>query len=304
MAMPVPASLFPVALAGPLVASSPTRLRLRPPAKGLTYASTTTWEEFAAGTICQTSTLRQELTLSGQPPPAGGTLTVQASPPLREPPGNPEPPEPLELLAQRLAVLYDQLELAVAPSGQLLAVLNHAQIAQRWQTLRAELAAGQLPADAMTPYLLDFCDRQLADPARLLRSLAFDYRYAALVGDFYDQPLGGPTPAPRPPQVFAQFFAGGGLWFSQALTTEPATGGVVLHVRGTLDAARTDVAAITRQLAARLPAGAELPALRGHYTATHELEAATGLPRRVELTVAARLGEYYNKQYHLLLERL
>ena len=139
----------------------------------------------------------------------------------------------------------------------------------------------------------------------MLLSLQHGYLYAALVPAWFAQPLGGAA-APARPRAFSQFFDKLPLVFAEQVAVRPAASGepVTVACRGTVDAAQTDVAAIGRLMAtaANLPADApEVPHF--HYEATHVLDAATGLPERVELTVYGRLAEHYNKQYTLTLTR-
>ena len=75
-----------------------------------------------------------------------------------------------------------------------------------------------------------------------------------------------------------------------------------LVCRGTLDAAQTDVAAIGALMARAVGLPADAPHF--HYEATHVLDAATGLPERVDLKVYGRLAGHYNKQYTLTLTRV
>ena len=140
----------------------------------------------------------------------------------------------------------------------------------------------------------------------MLLSLQHDYLYAALVPAWFAQPLGGAAPPART-RAFSQFFDKRPLVFAEQVDVRPAASGepVTVVCRGTLDAARTDVAAIGALMARAVGRPADAPQTpHFHYAATHVLDAATGLPERVDLTVYGRLAEHYNKQYTLTLTRV
>ena len=116
---------------------------------------------------------------------------------------------------------------------------------------------------------------------------------------------------------FPHFFPQQSLHFLEHLAEigREAAGRVLLTFRGTVDADRTDVAGIGQLIAAAgapeqgagpSPAPPRPPAATPHfgYTATYELDLATGLPAAVVLDVHARLAEAYNKQYTLTLDRV
>lgn len=146
-------------------------------------------------------------------------------------------------------------------------------------------------------------ERQLAQPTGLEPSLAYDYLYAALPGNFYQQPF---DTAYQYVGVkgFPQFFAGLDLHFTETRRLAPADGSgqTVLRLAGTIDPVTTDLAAVARHLGAALGCAADPdPAgLQFAYQATHRLLPATGLPTAVDLTVSCTFpAGQYRKEYHL-----
>ncbi|WP_046245618.1 hypothetical protein [Hymenobacter terrenus] len=202
----------------------------------------------------------------------------------------------------RLADLYADLELALAPTGKLVGLVNHAAIRARWAGLRQELASRYPEPSALVDALVAGVDRQLAHPAGLESSLAYDYLYAALPGSFYAQLFADNCQYTRA-RTFPQFFDGLALHFIETLRLADAgpSGQVVLRLRGTLDAAATDVAAVAEYLRATLGQSAAIaPAdVLFSYEATHSFAPGTGLPAEVHLTVRCAYRELYCKEYHL-----
>lgn len=289
---PVPAPMWP-----------PPPLVLRPPRQPVRYEAISCWETYASGDY-QTSTITKQVALSGHQLAGGRVeLDFQTSPPVLT---KPEDLESLETLALRLAALYARVVVEAAPTGAFEALGNHAALRQTWEQLARSLQESTTAEDRITPTLIAFMGQQLQDPARVLASLGHDYLYAALVPDFYAQPLGGPAPPART-RAFSQFFDKLPLVFSERVQVLSAVAGEALSVEcyGQLDAGQTDVAAIGRLMAQAVGLAADAPvAPRFHYQATHVLDPATGLPLSVELTVYGRLAERYNKQYTLTLTRV
>lgn len=222
-------------------------------------------------------------------------------------PARPQPaPTPFEALALRLAGLYAELELAAAPTGELLGLTNQAAIRQTWAALRQELQQAHAAAPSeVVDSLVAGLDRQLAHPAGLGPSLALDYAYAALLGDFYRQPF-APGSRYQQPRGFPHFFDGLTLHFTETLRLDPAAADpahVVLRLRGELDRAATDLSAIAALIQARLgqPDAPDPARLQATYQATHTLRADTGWPVAVELTVRCNYGTLYGKEYYLAI---
>jgi len=208
--------------------------------------------------------------------------------------------EPVEAWAQRLAALYAWVQVQLSATGDWVAVGNHAHIAQTWAALRPELVAGSPPEDPMLARLLASVDRQLADAPAVQHSLRYDYLYQVLAG-------GWPTPPPGAawsggqPRCFAAFLPGTDLHFTEQVRAQPAAPGYrALAVRGTLDPTRTDLAA----LAQALPAGPAGQPPHAHYEAQVCLDAATGWPAHVALTVYVRVEHVYSKHYTLTLTQV
>jgi len=295
--VPLPAS-YPAA---PLLGSM--RLHLVPTPQPVAYTTTACWEHYVLGDHRQTVTTRH-LTLAIRPLTEGHyELDLAADPPALT---TGSALQPVEELALRLAPLYARLLVQAAPTGQLLAVRNQAQLVDTWHTLKQTLVESAAAADQLTPQFIAFVDQQLATPAPLLRSLHYDYLYQGLISPFYHQPLTGPRT-----REFAQFLPGLSLWFDEAVVPlpapAPAPDELALRLEGRLDAARTNVAVLGRRLAAEVTAGggaAPAGTPRASYEATYALDQATGLPQRVELSVDLRWGEVYNRHYTLTIDRV
>ena len=284
------------------------RVFLTPYATEAHYATTTTWETFVNGDY-QCTTIEKEVTLGLQPEETGYAVDFRTAPPVLTTPAD---PEPLAELALRLAALYAQVRVRVAPTGAVEALLNHAELQRTGEHLLTEMRAGALADDRLTPTLADFLSRQLQSPANVLQSLHHDYLYQTLLPNFYQLPLAGAT-VPGRGRQFSSFFNKVPLYFAEQVRVLPeATPDYLsLGLHGTLDTQQTDLPAV-RELLAKLlqpdsaagQAGAALPAPHFHYEATYRLARATGLPVSVELTVYARVGEVFNQQYTLSIHRL
>ncbi len=286
----------------------PVRLhRQATPPAGLRYALTSFWEERWPGRV-QRTTIEKSLTLHYAPDATGGgRLTYRADPPKLCKPDL----TALETILLLLAPLYQHLELTVAPTGQLLALHNHEAIRRTWAAIRPELlrrAGGG--EDEFTQLLLASVEAQLQVPAQLLASLAFDYAFAFLLPDCYGQLLEGDYYYPRAREL-PKFFADSALCLHERLALQPAAvGRVALQSRGTLDAARTNLAAVARQVdAARQAVDATAPTtdpatLRADYEATYQLDAATGWPLLLDASVRCYAAATYSKEYFLRLEQL
>lgn len=266
------------------------------------YLATSTWETYAAGTR-HTTTISRSLAVQVQPTAQGLALLLEAAPPTLQATTD---PEPLTELARQLADLYARLELLLTPAGTVAGLLNYDTLRQAGEQHLAALQAAADPDDQLTATMLAFASRQLASPETVLRSLAFDYLYQLLLPG-----LGGQLAGATQPRQLAGFFDKIPLWFAEQATLGPEVDGqVALHLTGPLDATRTDLPAVQRQLAAMqhlaAPAGSALPELpvpHFYYEAAYSLELATGLPQHAQLTVYARAGELLNKEYYLTLAR-
>jgi len=221
-------------------------------------------------------------------------------------------PTALEKTLLLLATLYQHLELDVSPAGSLLALHNQAQVRQTWPQVQAELVHRSGGEDSVTQRLLAGVDQQLQHPAQLLASLRFDYALGFLWPNFYQQRFEreyryGQT------RCFPLFFPDTDCWFSERLEVgEPPTAGQVkLLLRGALDATRTDLPAVARQVDATLAAagnGANRPpttpaAVQGTFEAVYQLDATTGWPVCLDASVCCRANEEYSKEYFLRLEQ-
>ena len=267
-----------------------------------TYLATATWESYALGER-QVATTTRTLQVELQALAHGQVLTIAATPPTH----STTTALPLVEIAQQLAALYARVELLLAPTGEVTALLNYETLRQAGEQLLAELQAATVPGDQLTATLLAFAGRQLASPEALLSSLQFDYLYQTLLAGLVAPSVAAEA---RPARQFAGFFDKTPLWFvEQATMVEEATGIRVLRLHGPLDAQRTDLAAVqaqqakAAQLAAPGRAPSLLPAPHFCYEATYSLEPATGLPQHADLTVYARAGQLLNKEYHLTLVR-
>jgi hypothetical protein len=289
----------------PLPAAPPAALHL--PSREVTaaYAATLEWELFAQGEY-QVATIQKALRLRVQPNERGYALDFHLDSPSLP---KPVDPEPLQELALRFSALYAWVAVQASPTGELMALRNHEALRQAWAGLSQAGRATLADDDELTRGLLAHLDAQVQSPGRLLESLHYDYLYQALLPGFYQQPLAGP--APVRPRQFAQFFAKTPLWFSEQLTVLPdaPAGQVRLRLGGALDAQLTDVAAVRGHMAQALGLATEaraatLPAPHFHYEATYTLALATGLPVGVALSVYARAGQLYNKEYTLTISRV
>jgi len=285
------------------------RLRLQPQAEVAVYEALIKWEAYANGDY-QLSDIRKEVAVRVSHNEAGYALDFQTSPPELT---KPEDLESLEQLALRLTRLYERVVVQVAPTGRFTALLNHGELLQAWAQLSGSIRAASQPGDEVTGTLLGFMDRQVQSPTQFLRSLEHDYLYQALLPDFYEQPLGQPGAARV--RRFSNFFDKLPLCFNEQATVLPGSeaGLLALELTGTLDAQQTDVVAVRAQIAQALrlvaasgepaSAGPEVPAPHAGYRAVYVLNQATGLPVSVELTLYARAGQLFNKQYTLTLTR-
>jgi len=289
--------------------SLPVRLALQAtPPDGLRYALTSFWEERHAGQRVQRTTIEKALTLYFKPASAGlGHLTYLAAPPaLRKP-----DPSAFEKVVLLLASLYQHLELSVSPAGHLVALHNYPAILATWEAVQQELIRRSGGDDDVTQQLLASVGALLQSPANLLASLSYDYSFGWLLPDFYAQRFESGWRYEQP-RCFARFFAGADLWFTERLEVglAPAAGQVALHLRGQLDASRTDLLAVAEQIdAERAAAGAEAPAtspamVSADYEATYLLDQATGWPVALDASVRCQAGTDYRKEYFFRLEQL
>ena len=288
----------------PLGSAGAATLPLRPLLAATAYEATLSWETYANGTY-QLSTIRKEVALRVQSNAAGYVLDFQiTSPPTLT---RAEDLEPLEKIALHLAALYGRVVVQADATGEVTGLLNHEALLQTWDRLSQEMRAATLPDNQVLETMLGFLAQQLQSPAGFLQSLQHDYLYQTLLPNVYNQPLSGAAPRWR---QFSNFFDKVSLWFAEqaeALPTEPPT----LRLHGSLDAQRTDVAQVTALISNQLhlapapvampPLPAVIPAPHFQYEAMYTLAPATNLPAHVELTVYARAGELYNKQYTLTL---
>ncbi|HEX8659039.1 MAG TPA: hypothetical protein VF690_15970 [Hymenobacter sp.] len=300
MLVPGTRSIVDVPLAEAIALTS-VALSLRPPREAVRYEAVACWEAYANGDY-RTSTVTKHVALGGRLLEDGDCeLDIRTAVPVL---AKPEDLESLEALALRLAPLYARVVVQAAPTGQLVALRNHDALLHTWEQLARDLLESAAAEDRITPTLVNFVSEQLQSPAKVVQSLRHDYLYAALVPDFYAQPLGGAVPRT---QEFSQFFDKLPLWFSEQVAVFPAATGDARTVvrRGKLDTQQTDVAAIRGLMAAAAgPAADPAVAPHFHYEATHVLDQHTGLPQRVDLTVYGRLADCYNKQYTLTLTRV
>ncbi|HEX8504085.1 MAG TPA: hypothetical protein VF630_01860 [Hymenobacter sp.] len=288
----------------------PVRLALQGTAPaGLRYALTCYWEARHAGRV-QRTTLEKELTLHYLPVSAErARLTYLEAPPVLRKPDL----SAFEKAVLLLASLYQHLELDVSPTGQLLALHNHAAILETWDAVEQELVRRSAGEDDVTQDLRTAMGTLLQDPANLLASLGYDYAFGWLLPDFYGQRFESGWRYVRP-RSFDRFFAGADLCFMERLElgSAPADGQATLHLRGTLDPIRTDLAAVAQQVdaereAARAadPAPATEPAaISGTYDATYQLDRDTGWPVTLDVSVRCRAGAEYSKEYFFRLEQL
>jgi len=265
------------------------------------YAVTIQWEEYAASTY-QLTTLTKHLTLQVTPRDTAGegVLDLHTSGLHLHKQENQRPLdlEPVEAWAQRLAALYAWVQVRTAATGEWVEVRNHAHIAQAWAALRPELLAGSPPEEPLLARLLASVDRQLSDPPAVRHSLRYDYLYQVLAGGWPTPPPGDGWSAGQP-RCFPAFLPRTDLHFTEQVRAQPAAPGQrALAVRGTLDATRTDLGALA------LPAGPAGQLPHAHYEAHVRLDAATGWPTHVKLTVYVRVEHVYSKHYTLTLARV
>ena len=302
-----PAPYSRTSLPHPHPASLPSQrllLAWQPGPAETAYTICSAWAETVAGASRRTRLTRSlSLGVAAGLPAAPLRLTLRTLAPPRLQPT----PVAFDALAPRLAALYAELVLVAAPTGQLLGLANQAASRQTWATLRQELLRDYAAPSEVMAELLAGIDEQLADPAGLGPSLAYDYAYAALLGDFYQQPFDTNHQYQRA-RVFPEFLGGLALHFTETLRLDPAADPaptqVGLRLRGTLDRAVTDVAAIASIIQARLGLAQALdPAdLSARYQATHRLDADTGRPVVVELSVRCAYRDQYEKEYHLTIQ--
>jgi hypothetical protein len=274
-------------------------LALQPTPEEVSYAVRAEWSEFVAGKrqlIGLEKTVGLRLTQSE----AARQLALRTSPPVLHKPDR----NSFDELGLRLADLYADLLLALAPTGEPRALVNHAAVRARWAHLRQELTSRYPVPSEVVATLVAGVDRQLVRSAGLAPSLSYDYLYAALPGGFYGQPFATDCQYTRA-KTFPQFFDGLDLHFAETLRLADAdpSGQVVLRLRGALDAAATDVAAVAERLRGRLGQQAAVAAadVLFSYEATHAFGPGTGLPAEVRLTVRCTYQDLYCKEYHLVI---
>ena len=286
----------------------PFTLTLRPAAAR--YAATLSWESYVNGDY-QLTTIEKEVALRVQPGGTGLAVAFETSPPTLV---TPIDPEPLAALALRLAALYARVLVQAAPTGKITALLNHPELVHTGTQVLLEMRAAAHEDDQLTPALLSFAERQLQSPTSVLASLQHDYLYQTLLPNFYLYPLGDAAALPRQ-RWFTNFFDKVALCFSEQVEVLPSATSqhLLLRLHGTLDTQQTNLTvvceAITKALQLPQPPGETsnanvLPAPHFHYEATYTIELATGLPLCGELTLYARAGQVYNKQYALNINRL
>lgn len=287
----------------------PVRLRRQPtPPGGITYAVTTYWEE-RFGDRTRRDVLTQVLTVHAQAEGPAWVVRCEATPPRSSRPDL----SALEQVLHRLAGLYHHLELGLTADGQPVALRNHAEVLASWQGLKQELTERSGGTDAVTQLLLTDLEALLQQPDPLLASLRYYYLYGALFANCYGQ-LYESGVRYEQPRHFARFFADTDLWLAERLTVAapPATGRVALRCDGGLDEARTDRARLARSIDAAWAAADSAPArpatdpatVQAVYDATYDVDAATGWPHSIELSVRCRAGQAYCKEYFLRLEPL
>ena len=283
--------------------AAPSTLRLPPREATADYAAILEWELFARGEY-QLSTIGKAVSLHVQPQEQGGyAVDFRLGTPTL---ARPEDQEPLQELALRLAALYAWVAVHASTTGEVTALRNHEAIQLAWAQLSQQVQATMAEGDQVTSSILAHLGQQVQSPASFLQSLSYDYLYQALLPNLYHQPLAGPAAQMRSRQ-FASFFDNTTLWFSERTTLLPEApaGQVRLRLEGALDTQKTDVAAVRGHIAQALGLAPEaLPAPHFHYEATYTFALATGLPTSVELSVYARAGQLYNKEYTLTISRL
>lgn len=286
------------------------RLALQPQAQPLHYAVTARWEERLGGEVTRTVIAKRVALSSAQQPASPHLLvTLETAPPvLRK--RDLLPQEEMVLL---LAGLYRKLVLETAPTGQLLALANHAEIGPAWADIKQEFGARYGEQDETTAALAAAVAAQVQHPAHLFDSLQYDYAYRVLVANLYQQRFESGFGYWQP-RSFPEFLAGTAVHFHERLElgVAGAPGQVRVLLSGRLDEQRTDRAAAARQVAAALARLPTTPAppppdpaeLAFSYRATYDLDAATGWPVAVEAVVTCQSPAGYTKEYDLTIELL
>lgn len=301
---PLPQSRPRVAIPDPRPQPAPHQvlLALQPTKEPAAYAVRSEWTEFVAGDR-RLSRLARTVDLRVAARPGGWQLALHTEALALDGPD----PSAFDEIGRLVGGLYADLVLDLAPTGAPLALGNHAAIRAAWPPVRQALRQRYPAPSTMLDELEAAVDRRLARPAGLWPSLALDYLYAALPGDFYQQAFdtGQQYTAPR---AFPEFFDGLGLYFRETLRLAPpdpaAPDRTRLHLTGTPDPAGPDAdgAAAAARVAAALDTAAVAPAeVRRTYAATHEFARSTGLPTAVELTVRCTYRDLYCKEYHLTI---
>ena len=189
----------------------------------------------------------------------------------------------------------------VTYQGQVVALLNQPAIAATWQGLQAELRAWLGADSALLAAVAPGINQQVGTSGRLLTSLRYDYFYALLLR------------TPGPERAYPEFVDATSLYFveQETLALAPAPGQWSRLAAGRLDEARTDRAAVARQLDAALVrqghTASPTPATGLRFTSrTHTVgEVATGWPVTVESTLSCACpGSGYAKEYDLTIVRL
>ncbi|MFD2721315.1 hypothetical protein ACFST9_21545 [Hymenobacter monticola] len=296
--------------ARPRQLQKPVQLRRQAtPPEGLRYALVSFWEERCAGAVKRT-TIDKTITLHWKAQPAAleqAVLTYETAPPVLQKPSL----TALEKALLLLASLYQRLEIDATPAGQLLSLRNHAEVLKTWAEVQAELIRRSGGEDEVTQVLLQSVGAQLERPDALLASLRHDYAFAFLWPDLYQQRFESGFYYEQA-REFPLFFTDTSLWFRERLeVAEPtAAGQARLRASGNLDAQRTDLDTVARQVdAAFTAAGLTAPptapfALSGTYEASFDLNPDTGWPVTVEASVICRAGAAYSKEYFLRFEQL
>jgi hypothetical protein len=290
----------------PQAGQPPVQLvRQATPPGGLRYTLVSFWEERCLEVVKRT-TIDKDLTLHWElVPDAPAIFTYEAAPPVLQQPSL----TALEKALLLLATLYQRLEMEVTPAGQLLALRNHPEILRTWATVREELIRRSGGDDDLTQSLLRSVGAQLQQPEAILASLRHDYAFAFLLPDLYRQRFESGFGYEQAREL-PLFFTDTSLWFQEQLVVAPAVPGrVLLRAHGALQAGRTDLVAVARQVdaafaAANLPAGPTAPdTVRATYEATFDLDPATGWPVAVEVSVVCRAADTYSKEYFLRFEQ-
>jgi hypothetical protein len=228
---------------------------------------------------------------------------------LRAGPADLQKPDPTSFdeIALLLSGLYAELVVETAPTGEHLRLLNLPAVRQRWagieQALRRRYPA---PSEVLAVLLPDVA-RHLAHPDGLYASLSYNYAYAALLGDFYQQPFAVGRAYTRP-RGFPGFYDGLDLHFTETLLLAPADpdhpGRVVLHLVGAAHLPAMRLAAIAARIQEALGHSETVVAeeIIFAYQATHCLAQPTGLPLTVELTVSCTYRDRYHKAYSLTIQ--